>query len=87
MQPGDLITVNMPPRVRDVGDRHGDVLLWDQAPDGSFIVSGRAARGELLLFLGRGGQNTVRVFHPVHGIRFMHDTYAGVTLLPDRRPV
>jgi hypothetical protein len=82
MQPGDLITVRQ--------DAHAvgrEVLLWDQAPDGRHIVSGRATRGELLLFLGPGWPNTVRVFHPVHGIRFMHDTYAGVTLLPDRGPV
>jgi len=84
MQPGDLITVSMPARH---GGVRGTVLLWDQGPDGSFIVSGRATEGELLLVLGRAAQNTVRVLHPVHGIRFMHTTYARVTLAPDRRPV
>jgi len=80
MQPGDLITVSMPAHL-------GAALLWDQEPDGSFIVRGRASAGELLLFLGRGAQNTVRVLHPVHGIRLMHTTYARVTLAPDWRPV
>jgi hypothetical protein len=84
MQPGDLITVSMPAHRR----RHrGTALLWDQETDGSFIVRGQAVEGELLLVLGRGAQNTVRVLHPVHGIRLMHTTYAGVTLAPDWRPV
>lgn len=76
MQPGDLIVVRM--NARALRGRRGlhAVLLWDQEPDGRLTASGRAAEGELLLFLGRGGQNTVRVLHPVHGIRFMHDTYA-----------
>jgi hypothetical protein len=84
MQPGDLITVSMPSRALR---EHGTALLWDQEPDGSFIVRGRATEGELLLVLGRGAKNTVRVLHPVHGIRFMHITYARVTLAPDWRPV
>jgi hypothetical protein len=84
MQPGDLITVSIPSRL---GGERGTVLLWDQEPDGSFIVSGRAVEGELLLVLGLGAQNTVRVLHPVHGIRLMHTTYARVTLSPDWRPV
>jgi hypothetical protein len=33
------------------------------------------------------GTRCVRVLHPVHGIRLMHTTYAGVTLAPDWRPV
>ena len=84
MQLGDLITVSMPARR---GGERGTALLWDQEPDGSFIVRGRATEGELLLVLGWGAQNTVRVLHPVHGIRFMHTTYARVTLAPDWRPV
>jgi len=84
MQPGDLITVSMPAHLRP---ERGSVLLWDQESDGSFIVSGRATEGELLLFLERGAQNTVRVLHSVHGIRFMHTTYARVTLAPDWRRV
>jgi hypothetical protein len=85
MQPGDLITVSIPDR-QGLG-LPGSVLLWDQGPDGSFIVRGRATEGELLLVLGRGAQNTVRVLHPVHGIRLMHTTYARVTLAPDWRRV
>lgn len=84
MQPGDLITVSMP---ASAWRALGPALLWDQEPDGSFIVSGKAWEGELLLFLGPGSQNTVRVLHPVHGIRLMHITYARVTLAPDWRPV
>jgi len=92
MQPGDLITVRLHPVDRG---EWGEVLLWDQAPDGRPFVRGRAVRGELLLFLGWGMRNTVRVLHPVHGIRLMHEIYVGVvqppagrgTLAPDWRQV
>jgi hypothetical protein len=74
MQPGDLITVRLHPVDREV-------LLWDQEPDGTPSAV-RTAEGELLLFLGRGAQNTVRVLHPVHGIRLMHETCIGVVHPP-----
>jgi hypothetical protein len=91
MQPGDLITVIMHARFR--GGR--EALLWDQEPNGRPFVRGRAVEGELLLFLGPGEWNTVRVLHPVHGIRLMHELHVGVvqppagcgTLAPDWRQV
>ena len=72
MQPGDLIVV----RRRPDGVLPDEVLLWIQDPAGHVQVAGRTAGGELLVFLGPGAENTVRVLHPVHGVRLMHWTYA-----------
>jgi hypothetical protein len=72
MQPGDLITVRLHPVE---GREWGEVLLWDQAPDGRPFVRGQAVRGEFLLFLGWGMRNTVRVLHPLHGVCLIHRHY------------